>query len=104
MKIEEAKPILAARAIERHPGKMLTYCGSKKCWNDCFTIINNKLVFWYNIGEGTFNEVLTLDKGIATNLKKIPFPDCINKNCSICESICPFKFNKENQNEKESQI
>ena len=65
MEIKKAKSILAARAIERHPGKILTYCGSKKCWDDCFTIMNfkdkEKLVFWYNVGKGTFNEVLTLD-------------------------------------------
>jgi len=67
MQIKKAKLILIRRAIERHPDQLLTYCGTKARWEDCFTEIESKkgkeLIFWYNIGGGTFNEILILDGG-----------------------------------------
>lgn len=53
LKMKEAKKLLKLEAEEAHPGKKLTYCGSKTNWDDCFTIISDKLVFWYNVGKKT---------------------------------------------------
>ena len=52
---------LIAKALKRHPGKILKYCGSKTNWEDCFTIFENKLIFWYNLESGaTYNESLII--------------------------------------------
>jgi len=58
--------ILIKKALERHSGKILKYCGSETNWKDCFTIIelNNKkeLLFWYNLENGaTYNEIMEIN-------------------------------------------
>jgi len=59
--------ILIAKALKRHPGKILKYCGSKTDWKNCFTTIelNNKkeLIFWYNLESGaTYNEIMVISQ------------------------------------------
>ncbi len=53
MKIEEAKKLLKLEAEEAHPGKKITYCGIEKNWDGCFTLVNDKLIFWYNVDKNT---------------------------------------------------
>jgi hypothetical protein len=48
-----AKKLLKSEAEEAHPGKNLSYCGTKTNWDDCFTIVGDKLIFWYNVGKNT---------------------------------------------------
>lgn len=60
MNIEKAKSILRWKAIKRHPDKLLSYCGSAICWDDCFTVFNGELIFWYNVGKNTHAEKLIL--------------------------------------------
>lgn len=53
--------ILIQKALKRHPGKILKYCGNKTNWKDCFTIVGKELIFWYNLESGaTYNESLII--------------------------------------------
>jgi hypothetical protein len=61
MTVESAKDMLMQKAIHKHPGKTLTYCGSKQNWDDCFTINNDQLILWYNVEGNTHVEALTLN-------------------------------------------
>jgi hypothetical protein len=56
--IEEAKKMLKLEAEESHPGKDITYCGNETNWDDCFTVINKKLIFWYNVGKHTYAKTI----------------------------------------------
>lgn len=66
MTIESAKKTLQIKALHKHPGIMISYCGSKTNWNDCFTEVElngkKELVFWYNLpNSGTCNEIMTIN-------------------------------------------
>ena len=58
--------ILIKKAMEQHPGKLLSFCGDKTNWNDCFTVEEfdggKRLVFWYNLPNGaTHNELMLIE-------------------------------------------
>ena len=57
---------LIQSAMKKHPGKLLTFCGDKTNWNDCFTVEEldggERLVFWYNLPNGaTDNESMLIE-------------------------------------------
>jgi hypothetical protein len=50
----DRKSCLITRALERHPGQTISYCGEAKCWDDCFTEEDGLgLALWYNVGKDT---------------------------------------------------
>jgi len=65
MKIEKAKQVLIEQATKRWAGKEISFCGSKKNWDDCFTKVefdgNEELLFWYDIGKATFMEKIAIN-------------------------------------------
>lgn len=72
-KLNLNQKILIAKALKRHPGKILKYCGSKTNWEDCFTIIKGELFFWYNLESGaTHTESMIITNSIndLKNIKK----------------------------------
>jgi len=56
--IKKAKKMLKLEAEEDHPGKEITYCGNGKNWDDCFTVLGNKFIFWYNVGKNTYTKMI----------------------------------------------
>jgi len=71
MNLDQQK--LIAKALKRHSGKILKYCGSKTNWEDCFTIINKELIFWYNLESGathTESMIITNNINDLKNIKK----------------------------------
>lgn len=55
--------ILIKKALAKHPGKALFYVSDKTSWEECFSIFENKLYFYYNLESGaTHNESLIISK------------------------------------------
>ena len=60
IRVDNIKQRLIKKAMNRFPGEMLRPCGNNETLNQCFTSLNNKIIFWYNIEndkfKGTFTE------------------------------------------------
>lgn len=59
---------LIKKALIKHPGEILKYCGDKASWENSFTTENIKgkpyLFFWYNLESGhTLTESILIKKG-----------------------------------------
>jgi hypothetical protein len=48
-----------AKTAARWPGELIMYCGACASWDESFTIVNNDLLFWYNIKGGTHAEIFS---------------------------------------------
>jgi len=48
----EQKVSLMRKAAEKY-GDNISLCGPTKSWDDCFTIENGEILFWFNVGKDT---------------------------------------------------
>ena len=62
--MSETKKTLLRKALKRFPDKIIQFVSDKTNWDDCFMVVDfegiEKLVLWYNVGEGTYCESIAV--------------------------------------------
>lgn len=59
MTMEDIINSCLCKAANRFPGQLIMYCGATKSWDKCLTIVNNNIMFWYNVNGGTYAEMFS---------------------------------------------
>jgi len=51
---DDQKASLMRKAVEKYGD--ISLCGPTKTWDECFTVNNGEVLFWFNVGKNTYCE------------------------------------------------
>lgn len=48
---------LMRKAVEKY-GNGISMCGKAQTWDECFTIANSRIIFWFNVGKFSYTTTM----------------------------------------------
>ncbi|MCP3927315.1 MAG: hypothetical protein GY714_32565 [Desulfobacterales bacterium] len=57
-KIKKQKAELIKMAMKKNPGSELIPCGKRSTLDECFTVFENKILFWFNTTNSSSTQMI----------------------------------------------